>query len=86
MERGIRAMEKKLIVFGAVLIFSHVLLLSGTPICCSLSSPLPVPLPSGNVYYVSPAGNNSNPGTITQPWATPGYGTSQLQPGDTLVI
>jgi len=37
-------------------------------------------------YYVSTTGNNSNPGTQAQPWATPGYGSRQLQPGDTLII
>ncbi len=40
----------------------------------------------GNVYYVSPNGNNSNPGTRERPWATPGYGSRQLRPGDTLII
>lgn len=40
----------------------------------------------GHVFYVAPYGNNSNPGTREQPWATPGYGSRQLQPGDTLVI
>jgi len=40
----------------------------------------------GNTYYVSPNGNNNNPGTRDAPWATPGYGSRQLQPGDTLVI
>jgi len=42
--------------------------------------------PSGNVYYVSPTGSNSNPGTLDRPWATPGYGSRQLRPGDTLII
>lgn len=37
-------------------------------------------------YYVSPTGNNSNPGTLESPWATPGYGSRRLRPGDTLVI
>ena len=37
-------------------------------------------------YYVAPNGNNGNLGTRNQPWATPGYGSRQLQPGDTLVI
>ena len=37
-------------------------------------------------YYVSATGSNSNPGTISQPWATPGYGSRQLNPGDTLII
>ncbi len=37
-------------------------------------------------YYVSPAGSNSNPGTREKPWASPGYGSRRLQPGDTLVL
>ncbi len=41
---------------------------------------------AGNVFYVSPTGNDSNLGTETQPWATPGYGSKQLQAGDTLII
>lgn len=40
----------------------------------------------GRTYYVSSAGNNTNPGTQDQPWATPGYGSRQLQAGDTLII
>ena len=37
-------------------------------------------------YYVSPDGNDTNPGTFGQPWASPGYASRQLSPGDTLVI
>ncbi|MFH1149170.1 MAG: DUF5719 family protein [Actinomycetota bacterium] len=37
-------------------------------------------------YYVSPSGLDSNPGTLDQPWKTPGYASKQLQAGDTLVI
>ncbi|MEZ0396682.1 MAG: right-handed parallel beta-helix repeat-containing protein [Anaerolineales bacterium] len=46
------------------------------------------PLPSGpaQTYYVSPTGSDSNPGTREQPWASPGYASRQLRPGDTLVI
>jgi len=49
-------------------------------------SPLTPPPSSGQTYYVSPHGNNANPGTQQQPWATPGYASRQLNPGDTLVI
>jgi len=50
-------------------------------------SPTPTPPPApGNTYYVAPWGDDANPGTRAQPWATPGYGSRQLQPGDTLVI
>ncbi len=41
---------------------------------------------AGNIYYVAPNGDNANPGTRDRPWATPGYGSRQLAPGDTLVI
>jgi hypothetical protein len=41
---------------------------------------------AGNTYYVSTTGSDSNPGTITQPFATINYGVSVLQPGDTLLI
>lgn len=37
-------------------------------------------------YYVSSKGKNSNPGTRDKPWATPGYGSRRLKPGDTLII
>jgi hypothetical protein len=39
-----------------------------------------------DTYYVSPTGNNSNPGSLSQPWATPGYGSKQMRGGDTLII
>ncbi len=41
---------------------------------------------SGRTFYVAPNGDNANPGTREQPWATPGYGSRQLAPGDTLII
>jgi len=37
-------------------------------------------------FYVGPHGNDRNPGTRDRPWATPGYGSRQLAPGDTLII
>ena len=43
-------------------------------------------VPSGRVFYVSPDGDDSNPGTREEPWASPGYGSRKLRPGDTLVI
>ncbi|MBN1342028.1 MAG: right-handed parallel beta-helix repeat-containing protein [Phycisphaerae bacterium] len=42
-------------------------------------------LPS-TTYYVAPDGNDANPGTQNQPWASPGYASRQLAPGDTLVV
>jgi hypothetical protein len=41
---------------------------------------------SGNTYYVSTTGSDQNSGSRDQPWATPGYASRQLSPGDTLII
>ncbi len=41
---------------------------------------------AANTYYVALYGSDANPGTRSAPWATPGYGSRQLQPGDTLII
>ena len=38
------------------------------------------------IWYVSPTGDNANPGTLTQPFASPGYATARMLGGDTLVI
>ena len=35
-------------------------------------------------YFVSPSGNDANPGTQAAPWRTLGYATNKLHPGDTL--
>src|SRR6266487_1507660 len=37
-------------------------------------------------YYVSPSGNDSNPGTINAPWKTLTYAGGQLAAGDTLYV
>jgi len=46
----------------------------------------PAALAAGTVYYVAPYGSNAGPGTREAPWATPGYGSKQMQSGDTLII
>lgn len=40
---------------------------------------------NGN-YYVSPLGNDSNPGTREKPWRNISFAVTHLSPGDTLVI
>jgi len=37
-------------------------------------------------YYVSTAGADSLPGTFAQPWRNPGYGSTHISGGDTLII
>jgi len=44
-----------------------------------LSAPL-----TGNIYYVATTGSDSNPGTITEPFATLQHAASIARPGDTV--
>ena len=39
-----------------------------------------------NAYYVSPTGNDSNPGTLNQPWRTIQKAANTLNPGETVYI
>ena len=41
---------------------------------------------AGTVYYLSPSGSDSNPGTATQPWKTFGHALPKLAPGYTLAL
>ena len=41
---------------------------------------------SGSTYYVATNGNDSNAGTITQPWRTWQKGFISVKPGDILYI
>ena len=44
------------------------------------------PVSGGATYYVSPTGDDSNPGTITQPWATIQHAADVMVAGDTVLI
>ncbi|MHB8896065.1 MAG: DUF5719 family protein [Candidatus Geothermincolia bacterium] len=44
------------------------------------------PARAGSIFYVSTSGSDSNPGSQAAPWRTPGYGSKQLKPGDTMII
>ncbi len=41
---------------------------------------------AGQTYYVSPDGDNANPGTREAPWANPGWAMRQMQGGDDLIL
>lgn len=47
---------------------------------------IPVKSQPGNVYYVAPAGDDANPGTLTQPWKTIQHAADTLLAGETVVI
>lgn len=44
------------------------------------------PVVSGNTYYVAIDGEDSNPGTLDQPWRTIQKAGTVLEPGDTAII
>ena len=41
---------------------------------------------AGTTFYVSPSGNDSNPGTTGSPWKTLGKGLQNMAPGRTLIL
>lgn len=51
-------------------------------------SPITTPVEGapGNFSYVAPNGNDSNPGTLEQPWKTIDYAFKRLNPGDVLYM
>ena len=46
------------------------------------SNPLPFTVASGNIYFVSTTGSDSNPGSFASPWATLLNARNVMQPGD----
>ncbi|MCR5273285.1 MAG: right-handed parallel beta-helix repeat-containing protein [Lachnospiraceae bacterium] len=61
------------------------LLIIFSPLAVSATS-LPTINSSGNTYYVSTDGSNSNKGTKAKPFKTISYGIKKLKAGDTLYI
>ena len=52
-----------------------------------LYSPIvPAQSPTGNVYYVSPTGDDANPGSLTHPWKTIQQAADTLIAGETVYI
>lgn len=50
-------------------------------------APFLPPIPGGNAdYFVGPDGDDSNPGTREQPWATVGFASTQVEAGDVVEI
>jgi len=43
-------------------------------------------LAGATTYYVAPGGDDNNPGTIDQPWATIQKAADELNPGDTVLV
>lgn len=66
-----------------VLNWMHFDIASPTPTPIPVIAPTPIP---GNIFYVSPTGNDSNPGTITQPWKTLAKAANTLSAGQTVFI
>jgi uncharacterized protein (TIGR03437 family) len=50
------------------------------------SNPLPFTVASGNIYFVSTAGSDNNPGSFASPWGTLLNARNVMQPGDITYI
>ena len=50
------------------------------------STPTPSFIPSGNVYFIAPDGDDASPGTIAKPWRTLQHAADILQPGETVQV
>ncbi len=55
-------------------------------VCILASAFLPSVVTHAATYYVATTGNNSNPGTSSQPWRTVVYATSKMVAGDTTYV
>ena len=55
-------------------------------LCVALSMTVAAHSSSASVWYVSPDGDDSAPGTADQPWATIAQANARLQPGDVVVL
>jgi hypothetical protein len=58
---------------------------TATPTSVATMTPTPQPT-TGNYYYISPTGADSNIGAIVAPWATFNRAWQTLKPGDTLIV
>ena len=47
---------------------------------------LPISALANDTFYVDPSGNNSNPGTASQPWRTIQFAVTKVTPGDTVLV
>lgn len=43
-------------------------------------------LVNGSVYYISPLGSDSNPGSLARPWKTLGHAAAEVSAGDTVYL
>jgi len=70
-------------------LFAHLPEASEIPLLpTSENTPVSIPTETSliNTFYVSTSGDDGNPGSQDRPWASPGYASRQLNPGDTLII
>jgi hypothetical protein len=59
---------------------------TSVPTSTRTSVPTSTPNPAITIYYVSPSGNDSNPGTLGQPWRTIVKAARMVKAGDTVYI
>src|SRR3989338_5850857 len=64
----------------------HVFKVNATGGSAPPPTPTPTPITTGNTFYISPTGSDSNPGTSASPWKTFAFAIPKLNPGITLLL
>lgn len=87
----VKSLRSKTLFGLAICIVSVLSLVAGAATHLSWPSaaqagPNPAALSAGSAYYVSPTGNDSNPGSEAQPFRTIGRAAAMAQPGSTVYI
>ncbi len=59
---------------------------TSAPTAAPTTPPTSIPTPPAAAYYVAPTGNDSNPGTLDQPWQTIQHAADTLVAGETVYI
>ncbi|NOQ22584.1 MAG: hypothetical protein GQ565_08050 [Candidatus Aegiribacteria sp.] len=75
--------ERENIIGGSLLLMATVMIVS---IGCGDSDSSTSPSQGGAAYYVSPTGDDGNPGTSGSPWASIGQACNTLAAGDTVYV
>lgn len=73
-------------VYHHEFIYDTVITELDTCACEEPQEPPEPPVQPTSGFFVSPDGNNSNPGTYERPWKTPHYATAHINNGDTLYM
>lgn len=87
---GMRWLRGALVIFAAgalnLTACAGIRPVTPTPPSAMTATAIPSPTPSPPIFYVSPAGDDANPGTLELPWRTVNKAALTARAGDTVLI